>query len=298
MEITASMVKALRESTGAGMMDCKQALTEAGGDLDKAVDVLRTKGLADLAKKAGRATNEGLVLTALSEDASSAAVVEVKCETDFVAINADFGAFVTAIARQVLVNGAESIDALMTQSWIETPDLTVEGALGSMVGKLGENMGIARATRIAAPSPGLIGAYVHGVGRIGVLVEVAGADGDVVAAFAKDIAMQVAAASPRWTRREDVPADVVAHEMEIYKAQAAESGKPEPIQEKMATGRLEKFYKEFCLVEQVFVKDPEITVTQLTKKVGAEAGAPLEIVAFTRWALGETSDTGEPAPSC
>jgi elongation factor Ts len=289
MEITASMVKELRESTGAGMMDCKAALTEAEGDLARAVDVLRTRGLADLAKKAGRATNEGLVQTWVSADGTTGAVVEVNCETDFVALNADFAGFVSRVAEQVGTSGTTDTDELKSSPWIGDSDLTVERALGEMVSKLDENMGFARAKRVTADT---VGAYVHGVGRIGVLVMVTGssADNAAVATFARDVAMHVAAANPTYTRREDVPADVLEHEMSIYKAQAAESGKPEQIQEKIAQGRLEKFYKEVCLVEQVFVKDPDLTIEKLTKKISTEAGAELAIAGFVRW-LGETSDT-------
>jgi elongation factor Ts len=299
MEITASMVKDLRELTGAGMMDCKKALAETDGDLDKAVDVLRTKGLADLAKKSGRATNEGLVATRVSDDGHYAALVEVNCETDFVARNADFAAFVDRIAAHVVFEKADDIAALKAQPWSPDSGLTVEQALGEMVTKLGENMGIARVALETVDGPGLIATYVHGVGRIGVLVKVSGAEASnhAAATFARDIAMHVAAANPGWTRRDEVPADVLEHELSIYKAQAAESGKPEAIQEKIALGRVEKFYKEVCLTEQPFVKDPDITVDKLAKEVSAKAGAELRVVGFVRWTLGETGD-GQPAPSC
>jgi elongation factor Ts len=298
MEITAGQVKELREMTGAGLMDCKKALSECEGDVEKAVDNLRTKGLADLAKKAGRATNEGLVAAYVEPSGKIGSLIEVNCETDFVARNAEFTTFVNALAEQVAVDDpdgiAEGAAPLLAQAYKRNPSLTVEQGLGEMVSKLGENMGIARILRYELVGAAAIGSYIHGVGRIGVLVEIVGADNSrpEVAAFAKDVAMHVAAANPLWVRREEVPAEVIEHEMSIYKAQAAESGKPEAIQEKMATGRLEKFYKEVCLIEQPFVKDPDISVAKLAANVGAAAGVEVDIARFDRWALGETSSGG------
>jgi elongation factor Ts len=290
MEITASMVKDLRELTGAGMMDCKKALAEADGDMAKAVDVLRTKGLADLAKKAGRATNEGLIAAYVSPNAEIGAMVEVNCETDFVAINAEFSTFVSAVAEQVAVDAPSGITEgaapLMSQAWKRNPSITVEQALGELVTKLGENMGIRRFVRFEVPTGGLLGSYVHGVGRIGVMVEIGGSNDPAVAAVAKDVAMHIAAASP--IGRDQVPADTVAHEVSIYKAQAAQSGKPEPIQEKIAQGRLEKFYKEVCLMEQPFVKDPDKSVDQIVAEAGKATGQPLKVVRFERLVMGES----------
>jgi elongation factor Ts len=302
MEITAQMVKELRESTGAGMMDCKKALAESGGDLTAAVDVLRTKGLADLAKKAGRATNEGLVAAYVEPSGKIAALVEVNCETDFVARNDQFATFVNALAEQVAVDDPDGISQgaapLMVQQFKRNPALTVEASLGEMVTKLGENMGVTRFQRYELIGPAVIGSYIHGVGRIGVLVEVVGADETApgVAQLARDIAMHVAAAAPGWVTREDVPADVVEHEKSIYMAQAAESGKPEAIQAKIAEGRVDKFFKEVTLLEQPFVKDPDTTVGALVAKVSKQAGAELAVARFTRWVLGETSDA--PAEDC
>lgn len=299
MEIGAAIVKDLREKTGAGMMDCKKALAETEGDMEKAVDLLRTKGLADLAKRAGRATNEGLVATFVTADGLAASVVEVNCETDFVARNADFAAFVARLAEQAAAADVADVASFKSAKWAADPSLTVEEALGEMATKLGENMGIARVDRETVTAPGLVSTYVHGVGRIGVLVRIsgAGADNAATAAFAKDVAMHVAAANPGWTRRDDVPADILGHELSIFKAQAAESGKPEAIQEKIAAGRVEKFYKEVCLVEQPFVKDPDVSIDKVTKSVSVSAGANLRIDGFVRWALGETGEGGQ-APSC
>ena len=295
MEITASMVKELREMTGAGMMDCKKALAETGGDMEAAVDVLRTKGLADLAKKAGRATNEGVIGGYTTADGLTGVVVEVNCETDFVARNENFKAFVTDVARQIADGAPADIDALMALPVGDRPEITVQELLGEAVGRLGENMGIPRFARItAAQGAGAVAVYIHGVGNIGVLVEVSAstpeaASSAVVSGFAKDVAMQVAAASPVAVRREEVPAEVVAHELSIYKAQAAETGKPEPIQQKIAEGRLEKYYKEFCLLEQDFVKNPDLTVRQYADQVGTEVGATIGVVRFERMVLGETN---------
>lgn len=302
MEITASMVKELRESTGAGMMDCKKALIEANGDIQAAVDVLRTKGLADLAKKAGRATNEGLIGGIVSEDGNTAALLEVNCETDFVARNANFKELVGELAQQVLQSAPVDTEAMLAQPYVLRPEITVEERLGEAVGKLGENMGVARFVRHELSTDvGCMGVYIHGVGNIGVLVEVSAgtpeaAATDVVRGFAKDVAMQVAATAPISVRREEVAPDVVEHEMAIYKSQAAETGKPEPIQQKIAEGRLDKFFKEFCLLEQPFVKNPDITIKQHAEQTSKEAGSPVSVVRFERLVLGETNP--EPKSSC
>ncbi|MDO8848351.1 MAG: translation elongation factor Ts [Coriobacteriia bacterium] len=304
MEITAAMVKELRETTGAGMMDCKKALTEADGDMTAAIDVLRTKGLADLAKKAGRATNEGVIGGGVNADASVGTLLEINCETDFVARNAAFKSFVGEIADQIVATAPASVEALMAQTYGPRPEITVEQRLGEAVSKLGENMGVTRFERYeVSGDAGCIAVYLHGVGNIGVMVEVTStspdvARGEIAASFAKDVAMQIAATSPISVRREEVSADVVSHEMTIYKAQAAETGKPEPIQQKIAEGRLDKFYKEFCLLEQNFVKNPDQTVKQYGEQASKEAGGPLEVVRFSRMVLGETGTEPKASPSC
>lgn len=295
MEITASMVKELRESTGAGMMDCKKALIEANGDMAAAVDVLRTKGLADLAKKAGRATNEGVIGGLTGDDGRVGVLVEVNCETDFVARNASFKAFVGEFAEQIATTSPADVAALMAQPYAKRPDITMEQFLGENVGKLGENMGVTRFTRYeVGGDAGVIAVYIHGVGNIGVMIEVAAGSAEaastpLVAGFARDMAMQVAASAPVAVRRAEVPADVVEHERAIYKAQAAETGKPEAIQDKIAEGRLDKYFKEFCLLEQVFVKNSDVTVQQHLDQVAKEAGVSLDVVRFERMVLGETS---------
>ena len=281
------MVKELREMTDAGMMECKKALVEADGDMEKAVDVLRTRGLAAAAKKAGRATNEGTVMTVLADDAKSAAVVELNCETDFVGMNEKFKAYAEKLGRAALAANAADVEALKAASY---EGESVEDILTDAIHVLGENIQLPRATTVAA---GGVATYIHGGGKIGVVVtfDVEGIDpaSEGFQTYGRDVAMQVAAASPVAATRESVPAEVVEHEKAIYKAQAAESGKPENIQEKMATGRLEKFYKENCLTEQAFVKNPDQTVNQYTEEAAKNLGGSIKVTGFVRWALGETA---------
>lgn len=284
-EITAALVKELREMTGAGMMECKKALVEAEGDIDKAVDVLRTRGLAAVAKKAGRATNEGAVTVVIAADGKSGAMVELNCETDFVAMNDKFKAYGEKIANAALASMAADVEALKA---VEHEGETVEAIITDAVHVLGENTQLARATTVEAPA---VAGYVHGGGKIGVMVEfeVEGIDpaSAEFQAYGKDVAMQVAAIAPVAATRDSVDPEIVAHEMEIYKAQAAESGKPENIQEKIASGRLEKFYKENCLTEQAFVKNSDQTVNQYTAEVAKNLGGEIKILSFQRFVLGE-----------
>ena len=283
--ITAAMVKELREMTDAGMMECKKALVEADGDMDKAVDVLRTRGLAAAAKKVGRATNEGTVMAIVSDDATKGAVVELNCETDFVGMNEKFKGYAEKIARAAMAANVEDVEALKA---VDAEGETVEDVLTDAIHTLGENMNLARAAVVEA---GGVASYIHGGGKIGVLVtfDVEGIDpaSDEFQHCGRDVAMQVAAASPVSATRESVPAEVVAHEMEIDKAQAAESGKPENIQEKIATGRLEKFYKESCLTEQAFVKNPDQSVTDYVNEVAKKLGGTIKVTGFKRFMLGE-----------
>jgi elongation factor Ts len=299
MEITAKMVKDLREMTGAGMMDCKKALAEASCDLEAAVDVLRTRGLAALAKKAGRATNEGTVAAFVSDDARTGVLIEVNSETDFVGRNAEFQTFVADLAAHIAAAAPADIEELMNQQFTGR-GYPVQEVLGEVVSKLGENMGITRFVRHSVGETGALGSYIHMGGRMGVLVEVAftsaaTASNPALHAFIKDVAMQVAAAAPMAVGRDDVDPAVVEHELAIYRAQAAESGKPEAIQEKMAEGRIQKFYKEACLTEQVFVKNPDISVGDLAAQVGKELGDTITVVAFDRYVLGETGEATDEA---
>ena len=279
------MVKELREMTGAGMMECKKALVEAEGDMDKAVDVLRTRGLAAVAKKAGRATNEGVVMTVVSEDATAGAVIELNCETDFVAINDKFKAYAEKIARAALASKAADVEALLAA---DAEGETVEAVVTDAIHTIGENIKLSRVKVVEA---GTVSTYIHGGGKIGVLVQfdVEGIDATSAefAQYGRDIAMQVAAAAPIAANRESVDPAVVEHEMGIYKAQAAESGKPAAIQEKIAQGRMEKFYKESTLTEQAFVKDPDQSISQYTAQVAKSLGGQIKIVGFVRFVLGE-----------
>ena len=289
-EITAKMVKELREATGAGMMECKKALTEAEGDFEKAVDVLRTHGLAKAAKKAGRATNEGRVNVAVCKnDARKGAVVEVNCETDFVALTDKFQDYCDTFTRAVVHNNPATVDELLES---EYEGEKVGDALTEAIHIIGENMQISNFKRLEIDGTGALVPYIHMNGRIGVLVgftfnnETTATD-ERFLAMGKDVAMQIAATNPVSLDKESVPADIREHEFEIYKAQAAESGKPENIQEKIATGRMEKFYKENCLVEQEFVKDPDITVGAYIAKCAKEIGDDIKVVSFARIELGE-----------
>ena len=286
--ITAAQVKELRDMTDSPMMECKKALVEAEGDMEKAVDILRKNGLAAAAKKAGRATNEGAIGAYVSEDGKLAALVEVACETDFVGSNPKFTGFAAKLAEVVATTEPESVEALLAT---DMDGETVEAALTELIHVIGENMKINRFAYRKAEN-GACSSYVHMGGKIGVLVEFSfdkpeTAQAEAFKAFAHDVAMQVAAVAPICARREDVPAETVEHEMSIYKAQAAESGKPEAIQEKIATGRLEKFYKEVVLTEQAFIKDGDLTIAQYAGKVGKELGDTIQIVAFDRIARGD-----------
>ena len=285
-EIKAAMVKELREMTGAGMMECKKALVEANGDMEAAVDVLRKAGLAAVAKKAGRATNEGTVYAKVSDDCTMGAVVELNCETDFVGMNEKFKAYAEKIADAVLANDPADMDALKAS---ELNGETVEAIVTDCIHVMGENTQLSRFASIKGDA---VSSYIHMGGKIGILVafelgDAAVAATDAFKAYGRDIAMQVAAAAPIAATREEVPAATVEHEMSIYKAQAAESGKPEQIQVKIAEGRMNKFYGEFVLTEQAFVKDPDQKVSAYTNKVAKELGTTIKILGFKRFVLGQ-----------
>ena len=273
--ITAEQVKQLREKTGAGMMDCKKVLTETNGDEEKAIELLRERGIAKAAKKADRIAAEGLVTTYVTEDQKVGAVVEVNAETDFVAKNEEFRSFVADVAKQVAEKNPATVEDLLNQPSIAESDKTVGEVLTNKIATIGENMSIRRFERFE--TTGLVESYIHGDGKIGVLVELQGGDQNL----AKDICMQIAAARPEFLDRDSVPADRVAHEMEIIKAQAVNEGKPEAVAEKIVQGRIGKFYGEICLVEQDFVKDPDQKVGKLVESKGAK------IVRFARFEKGE-----------
>jgi len=284
MAITASAVKELRERTGCGMMDCKAALSEANGDMDKAIEVLREKGLAKAAKKAGRIAAEGLVKSVV--DGNVGAVVEINSETDFVAKNAEFIKLVDDVLAIVIKENPADVEALLALPYEDGKN--VEEVLKEKIATIGENMNLRRFARY----DGVVEAYVHGGGRIGVLVQFklgdeAKKDDEAFKTYAKDIAMQVAAANPQYVKQDEVPADVVEKEKEILTAQAINEGKPANIAEKMVIGRIAKFYKEICIVEQPFIKDPDKSVTAYTKEVAAQLGTDIEILAFTRFEKGD-----------
>ena len=287
-QITAAMVKQLREMTDSPMMECKKALVEADGDMDAAVDVLRKNGLAKAAKKAGRETNEGAVAAFVSEDGKTGALLELSCETDFVGSNAKFTGFASKVAEVVATTEPADVDALLEKPMGEE---TVSSELTEMIHIMGENMKISRFAARKAEN-GALASYIHMGGKIGVLVEFAFEKAETAQAesfktFAHDVALQVAAVAPICATRDQVPAETVEHEKQIYMAQAAESGKPEAIQEKMATGRMEKFYKENCLVDQAFVKDGNMNVAQYVAKVAKDLGGKIEIESFVRFEKGE-----------
>lgn len=282
--ITAKSVKELRDKTGAGMMDCKKALTETNGDVEKAVEVLREKGLAAAAKKAGRVAAEGIVKTFVSEDSKKASIVEVNCETDFVAANEEFVAFAENVAELVANTSVETVEELLNE---KLGDATVQETLTALVAKLGENMTVRRFERLSLEN-GAIESYIHGGGRIGVLVEVSTeGDANVAKEVAKEVCMQVAAANPLFLNRDSVDHEALDKEKEIYRVQALNEGKPEKIVEKMVMGRIQKYFKEVCLVDQVWVKDGDKTITKLLEEKSKEAGAPMTITKFVRFERGE-----------
>ena len=287
-QITAAMVKELREMTDSPMMECKKALVEADGDMDAAVDILRKNGLAAAAKKAGRATNEGAVGAWVSEDGRMGALAEVACETDFVGSNPKFTGFAAGVAQVVAENEPADVEALMACPF---EGETVESALTELIHTMGENMKINRFC-VRKPAAGAVSSYIHMGGKIGVLVEFAfekpeTAQNEAFKTFAHDVALQVAAVAPICAVREDVPAETVEHEKAIYMAQAAESGKPEAIQEKMAIGRLEKFYKNVVLTEQEFIKDSSLTIGAYAAQVSKQVGDTITVTGFNRLARGD-----------
>lgn len=284
MAVTAQMVKELREATGAGMMDCKKALTEADGNMERAVDILREKGLSKAAKKADRVAAEGLVTIKTNADNTLAAVVEVNSETDFVAKNQDFKDFVADVAEMVLEGDAADLDALLASNHKEGKAL--KDVLNDRVATIGEKLDVRRFERIS--TKGKVAGYIHGGGKIGVLVELATDSNDErVSTLGRDIAMQVAAMNPKYISRDDVDPEYIAHETEILTQQALNEGKPANIVEKMVVGRLNKELKEVCLVDQVFVKDSELTISKLIAKVAKEVASDISIASMVRYEVGE-----------
>jgi len=282
--VDASTVKELRERTGAGMMDCKKALVETNGDIEKAIEYLREKGLAAAAKKAGRIAAEGLIGTYVSEDKKMGAIVEVNCETDFVAKNQEFIDFVNSIAKLVVDKQLDTVEQLMETDY---DGMKVKEALSSLIAKIGENMNIRRFERFTEEN-GAIVSYIHGGGRIGTLVQLESSIvNDELIELGKDIAMQIAAMNPLYIKESDVPNDYIEKEREILKVQAMNEGKKPEVVEKMIEGRLKKQLKEICLLDQLFVKDGERTVGKLLADKSKEIGAEITVKRFVRFEKGE-----------
>ena len=285
--ISASVVKELRERTGAGMMDCKKALTESNGDIEKAVEILRERGLAAAAKKSGRIASEGLIATYVSEDKKVASIVEVNCETDFVSLNGDFIALAENAAKMASRTSASNIEALVTEKYATDESITLKDAVTGLIAKLGENMNVRRFKRFEENN-GMIASYIHGGGRIGVLVQVkCDKVSDVVEEVAKNIAMQVAATNPLFLNEKFVDQETLDKEREIYRAQALNEGKPEKIVDKMVEGRIHKYLKEVCLVDQLWVRDSELTISKYLAEKSKEIGSTIEVVGFVRYEKGE-----------
>ncbi|MGL5353305.1 MAG: translation elongation factor Ts [Clostridium sp.] len=289
--ITAKLVKELRDRTGAGMMDCKKALTETQGDIEKAVEVLREKGLAAAAKKAGRVAAEGIVKTFISEDNKTGAIVEVNCETDFVADNEEFVALATRVAQMASKTSATTVEEFITEKYDE--EVTIAEALTALIAKLGENMTVRRFEKFKVEA-GIVQSYIHGGGRIGVIVELAcDANSEVLAEVAKDVCMQVAAVNPLFLDKSQVDNESLEKEKEIYRVQALNEGKPEAIVDKMVVGRIQKYYKEVCLLEQVWVKNGDLTITKYLQEKSKEIGSPISISRFVRFERGEGIEKAE-----
>jgi elongation factor Ts len=279
MAITAAAVKELRQRTGAGMMDCKKALTETDGDLDAAVKVLRTKGLAAAAKKSHRTASEGVVV--IAGDASKMAMLELNCETDFVARNEDFQSFAIALAEQALDSSVSDVEAFKAMPFAGDPGHTVEQMISQNVATIGENIVLNRIAIVTADEGNMLSSYIHGGGKIGVVVEGSASAGDEAL---HDVALHIAASEPRFTNRDEVTDDVLATEKEIALKQAMDQGKPEHIAEKIVAGKMEKFFESEVLLEQPFAKDTSISVRDY---IGNAGGGDATVVGFVRFKLGE-----------
>lgn len=286
MVITAKMVSELRERTGVGMMDCKKALVKTDGDIDKAIEILREKGLAAAAKKAGRVAAEGLISTYITEDHKVGAIVEFNCETDFVAKNDDFITMSNNLAKQAAVSSASSVEEFAAEKYIADESITVQDAISALIAKLGENMTLRRFGKITADK-GIVSSYIHGGGRIGVLVNVESDNNNVLAEVGKELTLQVAATNPLYMVREEVAQDALDKEKEIYKQQALNEGKPEKVVEKMVEGRIQKYYKEICLMEQLYIRNQDINIKKFIEEKSKENGSEIRIASYVRFEKGE-----------
>ena len=307
-EITAQLVKELRERTGAGMMECKKALVEANGDLAEAEVVLRKRGVAAAAKKSSRATKQGLIGSYASNDGSLGVLIEVNCESDFVARTEEFQAMAANLARQVAESGPypegdAGVELLHGQPYIADPSTTGARLISDSIAKIGENQGIPRLARLAVgenggSATGGLGLYIHPGSQLGVLVEVSTTKADTAAKaefqeLAKDLAMQVAAADPLFIRKEDVDPAVLEKEKEIQRGRALAEGKPEKMVDRIVDGRMAKFYEEICLLEQPFIKENSMTVNQLVTQKGAALGDELGVLRFVRFKVGDKAGRDE-----
>jgi elongation factor Ts len=299
-EVTAALVKQLRERTGAGMMECKKALDEAAGNLDDAEVVLRKRGAAAAAKKSTRSAKQGLIVLEIAGDAKSGVIVEVNCESDFVARTDDFQGLAASLAKHVMGSKAADVEAVMAEEFSGEAGVTVGVTVGDFVkgkiAKVGENIVLPRFERIAVES-GAISSYIHPGSQLAVLMALTttgNAASEEFLGLGKDLAMQVAAADPKYIRREQVDPAHLAKEAEIARDRARNEGKPEKILDKIVEGRLTKFYEEVCLVEQPFIKDNAVTITELMKQKAGAVGGPIDVAQFVRFKVGETQ-TGEEA---
>lgn len=284
--VTSAMVKELRERTSAGMMDCKKALVESDGDMEKAIEWLREKGLSQAAKKASRIAAEGVVAQYISEDGTVGVIVEVNCETDFVAKTDNFISFCNNVAKHIAKANPADVDALLTQAFVDDASKTVADLVSEATVAIGEKISIRRFARYE--TTGVVSTYIHMGGKVGVLVEVStDKQDDEIKVFAHDLALQIAAAKPEAVRREEVDAAKLEKEKEILRAQAINEGKPEKIVDRMVEGRIEKYYKEVCLLEQPFVKDGDKSIKGLMAEVAKATGANLDVVRFARFERGE-----------
>lgn len=286
MAISAAQVKELREKTGAGMMDCKKALTEADGDFQKAIEILRKKGASVAAKRAERSANEGMVSTKVSKNKKSGIILEVNCETDFVAKSEDFVNFTSLVMKAVEASEPKNREELLT---LTIDGKKIEDELTAIIGKIGEKIEVSR-FKIEKAENGVIVDYIHHGSKLGVLVKADNIAGEKVNAFAellKDFAMQVAAMNPLCVYREDVPKDTIEKEIDIYKELARKEGKPEQILDKIANGKLNKYYSENCLFEQAFVKDNSKSVSELIKEFNTQNGTEAKLVLFHRFHLSD-----------
>jgi len=286
MAVTAKDVKELRERTGAGMLDCKKALEEMG-TIDKAIDYLREKGIAKAAKKAGRIAAEGLVADFISEDYSTGAIAEVNSETDFVAKNNDFKTYANNVAKQASTTNAKDIDEFLDEAWSLDSTKTVKDELNTQIAFIGENLNIRRFAKFTCDN-GVVASYIHGGGKIGVLVKFESNDkGEKVVELARNIAMQIAAINPKYLSSAEVPSEFIESEREILKQQALNEGKPENIVDKMVEGRLKKELKEYCLLDQTYVKDSDLSVSEYIKSIEKEVQTPIIMKEFVRFETGE-----------